>query len=244
MSLKKLERILFIAVFFILSAGAAKSAASASPFNKHRHIFYESSLSIINKLKLYKSSLNKLYKDLEKKKKESNKLNHKIKYTDIILKKLKKKIKNSSFIVTRLLKDIFIINEERDVDIVNLSDKNSNYVITNYILKNLLNYEEYKLNKLLNRDKKFAKINKEIVVERKKLKKEIDGLSKSKLKLKKIIADSQNYMNNVNQMKAEESHANNKNSRFLRKKVIKLIHKIKNKIKSKSHHDIKFIVIK
>ncbi|RZD15889.1 MAG: hypothetical protein EVJ46_06740 [Candidatus Acididesulfobacter guangdongensis] len=244
MQLKRLKRILFIAVFFILFTGTAKSAAFASPFIKHRHIFYESSSSIINKLKLYKLSLNRLYKDLEKKKKESNKLNHKIKYTDIILKKLKKKIKNSGFIVTRLLKDIFVINEERDADIINLSDKNSNYVISNYILKNLLNHEEYRLKKLINRDKKFAKINKEIVFERKKLKKEIDGLSESKLKLKKIIADSQNYINNINRMKTEESRTNNKNSRFLRKKVIKLIHKIKNKIKSKSHHDIKFIVIK
>ena len=244
MLLKKLARILFIAVFFIFFAGAVKSAASLYPFIKHGHTFYESSLSIINKLKLYKSSLNKLYKDLEKKKKESVQLNRKIKYTDTILKKLKKKIKNSGFIVARLLKDIFVINEERDADIINLSDKNSNYTISNYILKDLLNHEEYKLNKLINRDKKFAKINKEIIVERKRLKKEIGSLFESKLKLKKIIADSQNYINNVNRMKTEESHVNNKNSRFLRKKVIKLIHKIKSKIRSKNHHDIKFIVIK
>jgi septal ring factor EnvC (AmiA/AmiB activator) len=244
MPLKKLNIILFIAVFFILFAEAAKSAAYVSPFVQRGHVFYESSLSIIKKLKLYKLSLNKLYKDLETKKKESNKLNHKIKYTNIILKKLKKKIKNSGYIVTRLLKDIFIINEEKDAGTINLSVKNSNYVISNYILKNLLNHEEYKLNKLVNRDRKFAKINKEIVVEEKRLKKEIYSLSRAKLKLKKIIVNTQNYMNNVYRMKNEKSHANNKNSRFLRKKVIKLIHKIKSKIRNNSHHDIKFIVIK
>ncbi len=84
MLLKRLERIIFASIFAILFAGAVKSAAFASPFIKHRHIFYESSLSVINKLKLYKLSLDKLYKAIEKKKKESNKLNYKIKYTDII----------------------------------------------------------------------------------------------------------------------------------------------------------------
>ncbi|MHB1679809.1 MAG: hypothetical protein ACYCTB_04760 [bacterium] len=219
-----------------------KSAAAVSPFIKNRYTFYENSLSIINKLKLYKLSLNKLYKDLKKKKNESNKLNHKIEHLRIRLEKLKKKIKNSGYIITQLLRDIFIINKEKKADIINLSDKNNNYFITNYILKNLLNNEEYKLKKLINRDKKFDSIKKEIVIERKMLKKEINSLSQSKLKLKNMIADSQNYMSNVKEIKTKKSAVNNKKSRFLRKKVIKLIHKIKSKIKN--HHDIKFIVVK
>ena len=127
MLLKKLKIIFFIVIFIVLFIGAIKSAAAVSPFIKNRSVFYENSLSIINKLKLYKLSLNKLYKDLKKKKNESNKLNHKIKYLKIRLKKLKKKIKNSRYIVTQLLRDIFIINKEKNADIINLSDKNNNY---------------------------------------------------------------------------------------------------------------------
>ncbi|RZD19202.1 MAG: hypothetical protein EVG15_01835 [Candidatus Acididesulfobacter diazotrophicus] len=258
MLLKKLKIIFFIVIFIVLFIGTIKSAAAVSPFIKNRSVFYENSLSIINKLKLYKLSLNKLYKDLKKKKNESNKLNHKIKHLKIRLEKLKKKIKNSGYIITQLLRDIFIINKEKKADIINLSDKNSNYFITNYILKNLLNNEEYKLKKLINRNKKFANIKKEIVIERKRLKKGIDGLSQSKLKLKKMIADSQNYMSTVKEIKTKKSAVNNKKSRFLRNKVIKLINKIKNKIKikikiknkiknknkNKNHGDVKFIVVK
>lgn len=242
MLLKKLKIIFFIVIFVVLFIRTIKCAAAVSPFIKNRSAFYENSLSIINKLKLYKLSLNKFYKDLRKKKNESNKLNHKIKHLRIKLKKLKKKIKNSGYIVTHLLKDIFIINKEKNTDIINLSDKNNNYFITNYILKNLLNHEEYKLKKLINRDKKFVNIKKEIVIERKRLKKEINNLSQSKLKLKNMIADLQNYISNVKEMKTKKSAANNKKSRFLRKKVIKLIHKIKSKIRH--HDDIKFIVVK
>ncbi|MCL5673618.1 MAG: hypothetical protein M1407_03245 [Deltaproteobacteria bacterium] len=244
MLLKKIKIIFFIVIFIVLSIETIKSAAAVSPFIKNRSVFYENSLSIINKLKLYKLSLNKLYKDLKKKKNESNKLNHKIKHLKIRLEKLKKKIKNSGYIITQLLRDIFIINKEKKADIINLSDKNNNYFITNYILKNLLNNEEYKLKKLINRNKKFANIKKEIVIERKRLKKGIDDLSQSKLKLKKMIADSQNYISIVKEIKTKKSAINNKKSRFLRKKVIKLIHKIKNKIKNKNHGDIKFIVVK
>jgi septal ring factor EnvC (AmiA/AmiB activator) len=242
MLLKKLKIIFFIVIFIVLFIGTIKSAAAVSPFIKNRSAFYKNSLSIINKLKLYKLSLNKFYKDLRKKKNESNKLNYKIKHLRIKLKKLKKKIKNSGYIITQLLRDIFIINKEKNADIINLSDKNNNYFIANYILKNLLNNEEYKLKKLINRNKKFANIKKEIVIERKRLKKGIDSLSQSKLKLKNMISDSQNYISNVKKMKTKKSAANNKKSRFLRKKVIKLIHKIKSKIRHRK--DIKFIVVK
>ncbi|MCL4322497.1 MAG: hypothetical protein M0016_03835 [Deltaproteobacteria bacterium] len=219
---------LFFSIFFILSR-------LAHALNHPDQRIYQKYSVIIKKLALYKKEFNLLSLKILKKRKDAGDLKNKITIAGAKIKRLKDKINKDNFILRKLIRRIFIIQRDKDAVKLTSIKNNTNYFITFYQLKTVLNKEKFRLAALIARRNRFLKIKNYFKEEKADLKKTLESLGASRQKLSNLIKGIKNYI------KAIKIKYMNKNNRLLKNKVIKLIHKINSKPKK---GDIKFIIMR
>ena len=202
--------------FFIFSAFLLLHNASA-----YSKTVYDSGHLVMIRLKKYKSDLERLFKDINKTSVQISSLNKKIKRSRIKIKEFEKKITGYRKILRRLVRKILIFQEERSSIKLQPVNKSINYIIVNYDLKSILSHEEQKLHRLMVRRDKYHVIVNALNGQKKGLKHKIKYLEISKKSLSRLILRTEYYIKSLKKKKQ------NKRSRFLKRKVIKLIHKIK-----------------
>ncbi len=240
---------MFFKVFFfvvlLLSFLTPVTFKFAYALNRSNQRTYQESPVVIHKLDAYKQEFHFLSLEIVKKKKNIDDLKSKIKLIKSNIKILKDEIDMDSLVSRSLIRRIFII--QRDKDTLKLASIRGSidYFIAFYQLKTILYRERFKLNKLVARRDRFLKMKIYFKKERADLKKAVESMRISRYKLNKLIKNIQAYMRAV-RIKYMKMMRDKKN-RLLKKKVIKLMHKIndKSEFRSKSkHRDIKFIILR
>ncbi|MHB1546957.1 MAG: hypothetical protein ACYCV8_09935, partial [bacterium] len=228
----KKKTVYFIVFSIVILTASCFKANSAYPLNLH--IKSDSNYSaILKRLNFYKKDLAFLSDKISKKKKEINDLKNKIKNAENKIKNLKNKIKKDGRLIKGLTMRIFVIHTESGSSKLSSFKDGVDSFIINYQLKTLLQKEEMKLSKLVNRKNKFLKLKRFLKKEKNILVKAVKSINGTKIKLKDLIGGIDKYIKSV-----KIKHKHNKNNRLLKRKVIKLIHNLNEGSKK---NDIKFI---
>ncbi len=173
------------------------------------------------RLKKYKSDLEGLFRNINETGAQIRSLNKKIRKSHIKIRELGKKITGYGKILRRLVRKILIFQEERSSIRLQPVNKSINYIIVSYDLKSILSREEQKLRRSIARKNKYHMLMNALNGQKKGLKHKIKYLETSKKSLSRLVLKTEYYIKSLR--KKEQ----NKMSRFLKRKVIKLIHKIK-----------------
>ena len=202
----KKKTVYFIVFSIVILTASCFKANSAYPLNLH--IKSDSNYSaILKRLNFYKKDLAFLSDKISKKKKEIN--------------DLKNKIKKDGRLIKGLTMRIFVIHTESGSSKLSSFKDGVDSFIINYQLKTLLQKEEMKLSKLVNRKNKFLKLKRFLKKEKNILVKAVKSINGTKIKLKDLIGGIDKYIKSV-----KIKHKHNKNNRLLKRKVIKLIHNL------------------
>ncbi len=218
---------------------------AVSCFNFNANRAYPHSLStktdlkyfaVLKRLGIYKKNLDFLSLKIYKKKNEIKDLKNKIKNAEDKVKKIKNKIKKDGLLINGLTARIFIIHKEYGSARLLYFKDNADSFIVNYQLKTLLQNEEARLSKLVKRKKKFLKLKKYLKKEKNSLIAAVKSINDAKRELEYLIRGINKYIKSL-----KIKYKKNKNNRLLRRKVIKLIHKLNEGSKK---NDIKFILMR
>ena len=228
----------FFAIFLSVSLSYyCRNSFAAHKPNINTRLKYS---SVIKRLTFYKKELSLISSKISRSDSAVSNLKKKIKNDEKQIKKIKKKIKKYGLLIEDLTEKIFIINKEYRLDGIMSFKDDSNAYIINYQLKILLKKEETKLLKLVKRKNKFLRLKKYLKNEKNSLIADVNGVKRSKKRLKQLIAGLNIYIKSL-KMKKDKNYngyqskkpgnksRDNKKNRLLKRKVIKLIKNLKNK---------------
>lgn len=235
-------KILFFVVLLLLCFAAAEAPKLACALNHSDKIIELKYPVVTHKLNIYRKAFHFLSSEIVKKKKNINDLRSKIKIVKADIKLLKDKINADNLVSRSLIRRIFIIQRDKDTLKLTSIGGNIDYFIAFRQLKTILYGERSALDRLMARKDRFLKMKIYFKEEKADLKKAVESLKTSRYKLNKLIKNIQAYIKII-KIRYMNSIRDKKN-RLLKKKVIKLMHKINNKPKKPKNRDIKFIILR
>ncbi|HEC24612.1 MAG TPA: hypothetical protein ENI54_01140 [bacterium] len=150
---------------------------------------------------------------------------------------IKNKIKEDDSTIRRLIRRIFFFQKEYDSVKLSSFKNNADYFVLNYQMKDVIDREEGILSKLATRKNKLLKIKEYLNKEKIIFISVKNGFKISRKKIKGLIAEMNNY---IKVLKTKYRPEDKKN-RFLKRKVIKLIHNLN---KNSKKNDITFTILR
>ncbi len=164
-------------------------------------------------------------------------LRDKIKMASHRVRIVKNKIKEDDTTIRKLIRRIFFFQKEYDSVKLSSFKNNADYFVLNYQMKDVIDREEGILSKLAVRKNKLLKIKEYLSKEKIIFISAKNGFKSSRKKIKSLIGEINNYIKVLKTKYITED----KKNRFLKHKVIKLIHNLN---KNSKKDDITFTILR
>lgn len=192
---------------------------------------------VAKRLAYYKKETSLLSSKILKMKKDIVDLRGKIEMASHRVKTIKNKIKKDDLTIRKIIRRIFFFQKEYDSVKLSSFKNNADYFVLNYQMKDVINREEGMLSKLAARKNKLLKMKEYLNKEKIIFISVKNGFKISRKKIKVLIAEMNNY---IKVLKTKHGTKDKKN-RFLKHKVIKLIHNLNKRSKK---NDITFTILR